>query len=51
VHALGAADLLIGRAIERSLEAHHRYRLRELTPSSRKIERLLGPMDAVVVDA
>jgi phosphatidylserine/phosphatidylglycerophosphate/cardiolipin synthase-like enzyme len=27
------------------------HRLRELTPSSRKIERLLGPMDAVVVDA
>ncbi|HEX5618588.1 MAG TPA: phosphatidylserine/phosphatidylglycerophosphate/cardiolipin synthase family protein [Solirubrobacteraceae bacterium] len=27
---LGAADVLIGRAIERSLEAHHRYRLRRL---------------------
>jgi phosphatidylserine/phosphatidylglycerophosphate/cardiolipin synthase-like enzyme len=27
VHALGAADLLIGRAIELSLQAHHRYRL------------------------
>src|SRR4051794_5386159 len=27
------------------------HRLRELTPSSRKIERLLGPMDAIVVDA
>ena len=26
------------------------HRLRELTPSSRKIERLLGPMDAIVVD-
>jgi phosphatidylserine/phosphatidylglycerophosphate/cardiolipin synthase-like enzyme len=30
VRALGAADLLIGRAIERYLEAHHRYRLRRL---------------------
>src|SRR4051812_8097310 len=27
VHALDVADVLIGRAIERSLEAHHRYRL------------------------
>jgi phosphatidylserine/phosphatidylglycerophosphate/cardiolipin synthase-like enzyme len=27
------------------------HRLRELAPSSRKIERLLGPMDAIVVDA
>jgi phosphatidylserine/phosphatidylglycerophosphate/cardiolipin synthase-like enzyme len=27
------------------------HRLRELTPSSRKLERLLGPLDAVVVDA
>jgi hypothetical protein len=27
------------------------HRLRELTPSSRKVERLLGPMDAIVVDA
>ena len=27
------------------------HRLRELMPSSRKIERLLGPMDAIVVDA
>jgi phosphatidylserine/phosphatidylglycerophosphate/cardiolipin synthase-like enzyme len=26
------------------------HRLRELTPSSRKLARLLGPMDAVVVD-
>jgi len=26
------------------------HRLRELTPSSRKVERLLGPMDAIVVD-
>jgi phosphatidylserine/phosphatidylglycerophosphate/cardiolipin synthase-like enzyme len=26
------------------------HRLRELTPSSRKLERLLGPMDAMVVD-
>jgi phosphatidylserine/phosphatidylglycerophosphate/cardiolipin synthase-like enzyme len=26
------------------------HRLRELSPSSRKIERLLGPMDAIVVD-
>ncbi len=26
------------------------HRLRELTPSSRKLERLLGPMDAIVVD-
>ena len=26
------------------------HRLRELTPGSRKLERLLGPMDAVVVD-
>jgi phosphatidylserine/phosphatidylglycerophosphate/cardiolipin synthase-like enzyme len=27
------------------------HRLRELAPSSRKLERLLGPMDAIVVDA
>jgi phosphatidylserine/phosphatidylglycerophosphate/cardiolipin synthase-like enzyme len=27
------------------------HRLRELAPSSHKLERLLGPMDAVVVDA
>jgi phosphatidylserine/phosphatidylglycerophosphate/cardiolipin synthase-like enzyme len=27
------------------------HRLRELTPGSRKLERLLGPMDAIVVDA
>jgi phosphatidylserine/phosphatidylglycerophosphate/cardiolipin synthase-like enzyme len=26
------------------------HRLRELIPSSRKVERLLGPMDAIVVD-
>jgi phosphatidylserine/phosphatidylglycerophosphate/cardiolipin synthase-like enzyme len=26
------------------------HRLRELTPGSRKVERLLGPMDAIVVD-
>jgi phosphatidylserine/phosphatidylglycerophosphate/cardiolipin synthase-like enzyme len=26
------------------------HRLRELSPSSRKLERLLGPMDAIVVD-
>jgi phosphatidylserine/phosphatidylglycerophosphate/cardiolipin synthase-like enzyme len=26
------------------------HRLRELTPRSRKLERLLGPMDAIVVD-
>jgi phosphatidylserine/phosphatidylglycerophosphate/cardiolipin synthase-like enzyme len=31
--------------------APREHRLRELAPSSRKIERLLGPMDAVVVDA
>jgi phosphatidylserine/phosphatidylglycerophosphate/cardiolipin synthase-like enzyme len=30
VDVLGAADRLIGRTIERSLEAHHRYRLRRL---------------------
>jgi phosphatidylserine/phosphatidylglycerophosphate/cardiolipin synthase-like enzyme len=27
------------------------HRLRELAPSSRKLERLLGPLDAIVVDA
>jgi phosphatidylserine/phosphatidylglycerophosphate/cardiolipin synthase-like enzyme len=27
------------------------HRLRELTPGSRKLERLLGPMDAIVVDS
>jgi phosphatidylserine/phosphatidylglycerophosphate/cardiolipin synthase-like enzyme len=27
------------------------HRLRELAPSSRKLEQLLGPMDAMVVDA
>jgi len=26
------------------------HRLRELTAGSRKLERLLGPMDAIVVD-
>lgn len=26
------------------------HRLRELTPGSRKLERLIGPMDAIVVD-
>jgi phosphatidylserine/phosphatidylglycerophosphate/cardiolipin synthase-like enzyme len=41
VHALGAADLLIGRAIERSLEAHHRYRLRRL----RRLDALEPPDD------
>jgi phosphatidylserine/phosphatidylglycerophosphate/cardiolipin synthase-like enzyme len=30
VDVLGAADRTLGRAIERSLEAHHRYRLRRL---------------------
>jgi phosphatidylserine/phosphatidylglycerophosphate/cardiolipin synthase-like enzyme len=30
--------------------AAREHRLRELTPSSRKLERLLGPMDAIVVD-
>jgi phosphatidylserine/phosphatidylglycerophosphate/cardiolipin synthase-like enzyme len=39
----------------RERERHHAgerrgHRLRELTPSSRKLERLLGPMDAIVVD-
>ena len=39
----------------RERERHHagerrEHRLRELTPSSRKLERLLGPMDAIVVD-
>jgi phosphatidylserine/phosphatidylglycerophosphate/cardiolipin synthase-like enzyme len=28
-----------------------KHRLRELSPGSRKLERLLGPMDAIVVDA
>jgi len=37
---------------ERRRAAQRReHRLRELTPSSRKLERLLGPMDAIVVDA
>jgi phosphatidylserine/phosphatidylglycerophosphate/cardiolipin synthase-like enzyme len=27
------------------------HRLRELAPSSRKVERLMGPMDAIVVDS
>ena len=31
--------------------ARREHRLRELSASSRKLERLLGPMDAVVVDA
>ena len=30
---------------------HREHRLRELIPGSRKLERLLGPMDAIVVDA
>jgi phosphatidylserine/phosphatidylglycerophosphate/cardiolipin synthase-like enzyme len=41
VHALGAADQLLGRAIERSLEAHHRYRLRRLG----RLEALNPPDD------
>jgi hypothetical protein len=102
VDPIETADLLIGRTIERPMEAHHRYRLRRLRrldaleppdagytwcreappprdgcsvdvlidgeevlsaiaaairgarrsvrPGSRKLERLLGPMDAIVVD-
>jgi phosphatidylserine/phosphatidylglycerophosphate/cardiolipin synthase-like enzyme len=39
----------------REREAHgagrqRTHRLRELTPGSRKLERLFGPMDAIVVD-
>ncbi len=41
MHALAAADLLLGRAIERSLEAHHRYRLRRLG----RLEALNPPDD------
>jgi phosphatidylserine/phosphatidylglycerophosphate/cardiolipin synthase-like enzyme len=40
------------REQERRREGGRReHRLRELTPDSRKVERLLGPMDAIVVDA
>jgi phosphatidylserine/phosphatidylglycerophosphate/cardiolipin synthase-like enzyme len=39
------------RERERRVKGQRReHRLRELTPSSRKLERLLGPMDAIVVD-
>jgi phosphatidylserine/phosphatidylglycerophosphate/cardiolipin synthase-like enzyme len=41
VDALGAADQLLGRAIERALEAHHRYRLRRLG----RLEALNPPDD------
>ena len=34
----------------RSAGERRQHRLRELTPGSRKLERLLGPMDAIVVD-
>ena len=30
--------------------ARREHRIRQLTPGSRKLERLLGPMDAIVVD-
>jgi phosphatidylserine/phosphatidylglycerophosphate/cardiolipin synthase-like enzyme len=30
VHPLDAADVVLGRAVERSMAAHHRYRLRRL---------------------
>jgi hypothetical protein len=30
VDAIGRADLLLGRAVERSMAAHHRHRLRRL---------------------
>jgi phosphatidylserine/phosphatidylglycerophosphate/cardiolipin synthase-like enzyme len=40
------------REAERQRRGERReHRLRELSPSSRKLERLLGPMDAMVVDA
>jgi phosphatidylserine/phosphatidylglycerophosphate/cardiolipin synthase-like enzyme len=35
----------------RSTGQPREHRLRELTPGSRKLERLLGPLDAIVVDA
>ena len=39
------------RERERRRTGHAReHRLRELAPGSRKLERLLGPMDAIVVD-
>jgi phosphatidylserine/phosphatidylglycerophosphate/cardiolipin synthase-like enzyme len=39
------------RERERRRAGHRReHRLRELTPGSRKVERLLGPMDAIAVD-
>jgi phosphatidylserine/phosphatidylglycerophosphate/cardiolipin synthase-like enzyme len=41
VHPVQAADVLIGRAIERSLEAHHRYRLRRIG----RLEALQPPDD------
>jgi phosphatidylserine/phosphatidylglycerophosphate/cardiolipin synthase-like enzyme len=34
----------------RAAGARREHRLRELTPGSRRLERLLGPMDAIVVD-
>jgi phosphatidylserine/phosphatidylglycerophosphate/cardiolipin synthase-like enzyme len=40
------------RERDRRRAGHPReHRLRELTPGSRKLERLLGPVDAIVVDA
>jgi phosphatidylserine/phosphatidylglycerophosphate/cardiolipin synthase-like enzyme len=41
VDPVQAADVLIGRAIERSLEAHHRYRLRRIG----RLEALKPPDD------
>jgi phosphatidylserine/phosphatidylglycerophosphate/cardiolipin synthase-like enzyme len=38
-------------AERRSSGRAREHRLRELQPSSRNVERLLGPMDAIVVDA
>ena len=34
----------------RAAGGRREHRLRELTPGSRKVERVLGPMDAIVVD-
>src|SRR3954451_5779808 len=40
------------RGREQHRAGHRReHRLRELAPSSRKVERLIGPMDAIVVDS
>jgi hypothetical protein len=49
--SIGSGSRSPGARRERQRTGQRRkHRLRELAPSSRKIGRLLGPMDAIVVD-